>query len=322
MITWVGPFEGTGAYPTINRQLCAALERAGERVLRNVHNQGLDLTPVCVTHTYPLRPPNVRHTLNVGLAVWEFAGKRGVPLSFADAFKAFDLLCAPSEWVCEQFRAATDTPVLPIQWGVDADEFTPVGEIASLPQQAADADTLLLWIGGTDARHGFDVAVKVMDLLPDTYHLIAKQSAHYPETPTQHPRITVLRDDLPSLAPLMRSCDLLLHTARGVGFSLPVLEALACGLPVVSTDLPPVREYAPDYRVAFASKGAWEPMGQHHVHADCLPVWWEPDVEDFAATVLGFTPGQWSRDEFINRWSWDAAAQRLMSVVTGDVIHG
>jgi glycosyltransferase involved in cell wall biosynthesis len=189
-----------------------------------------------------------------------------------------------------------------------------------LPSEIA-AHKLLLWVGGTDRRHGFDIALQVMDRLPDTYHLIAKQSAYYPEAATDHPQVTVIRDDLPSLAPLMRRCDMMLHTARGVGFSLPVLEALACGLPVVSTDLPPIREYAPPGRVAFATAGQWVPMGRHHLHDDCLPVWWEPDVDDLAATVQGFEPTAWNRAAFIKQWSWDAAAQRLLSVLKGEKVN-
>jgi glycosyltransferase involved in cell wall biosynthesis len=279
--------------------------------LHNVHNAGHDVTPLCVVHEYPLKPPNVRHAINIGLAVWEFAGARGVPLSFAKAFKEFDAIAAPSAWVCDQFRAVTDTPMHTIQWGIDPAEFAPTGSVYTpLP----DAETVLLWVGGTDRRHGFDVAIEVMDALPDSYHLLAKQSAHYPAHGVEHPQITVIRDDLPSLAPLYRACDLLLHTARGVGFSLPVLEALACGMPVVSTDLPPVREYAPDDRVAFGG-GAWQAAGRHHVHPDCVPEWFEPDVEALAQAVLNAKRGAWNAPEWVNQWTWDAAARRLSEVL-------
>jgi glycosyltransferase involved in cell wall biosynthesis len=51
------------------------------------------------------------------------------------------------------------------------------------------------------------------------------------------PPILLLDRDLTrgELAGLYRSCDLLLHPYRGEGFGLPVLEARACGLPVLVT---------------------------------------------------------------------------------------
>lgn len=41
-------------------------------------------------------------------------------------------------------------------------------------------------------------------------------------------------------------CDVLLHLSFHEGFGFPVLEALACGLPVVASDIPSLREVAED----------------------------------------------------------------------------
>lgn len=51
------------------------------------------------------------------------------------------------------------------------------------------------------------------------------------------PPLMILDEDLSSaeMAALYRSCDLLLHPYRGEGFGMPVLEARACGLPVLAT---------------------------------------------------------------------------------------
>jgi glycosyltransferase involved in cell wall biosynthesis len=46
----------------------------------------------------------------------------------------------------------------------------------------------------------------------------------------------------PELAALYRRCSLLLHTADAEGFGLPLLEAMACGCPVVASDIPVLRE--------------------------------------------------------------------------------
>jgi len=46
------------------------------------------------------------------------------------------------------------------------------------------------------------------------------------------------------LAAVYRSATLLLHTAEAEGFGLPLIEALACGCPVVASDIPVLREVA------------------------------------------------------------------------------
>src|SRR5207249_12326989 len=47
-----------------------------------------------------------------------------------------------------------------------------------------------------------------------------------------------------TLAAVYRRSTLLIHTAEAEGFGLPLIEAMACGCPVVASDLPVLREVA------------------------------------------------------------------------------
>jgi glycosyltransferase involved in cell wall biosynthesis len=49
-----------------------------------------------------------------------------------------------------------------------------------------------------------------------------------------------------TLAALYRRAAIVLHPSEREGFGLPLLEALACGTPVVASDLPVLREVAAD----------------------------------------------------------------------------
>src|SRR5258708_216039 len=48
------------------------------------------------------------------------------------------------------------------------------------------------------------------------------------------------------LAAVYRRCNLLIHPSDGEGFGLPLLEAMACGLPVVCSDIPALKEVGGD----------------------------------------------------------------------------
>jgi glycosyltransferase involved in cell wall biosynthesis len=48
--------------------------------------------------------------------------------------------------------------------------------------------------------------------------------------------------DTPDLVALLQSANALLQPSLSEGFGIPVLEAMACGCPVVASDIPPLRE--------------------------------------------------------------------------------
>jgi glycosyltransferase involved in cell wall biosynthesis len=53
------------------------------------------------------------------------------------------------------------------------------------------------------------------------------------------------------LAAIYRRADLLAHTAEAEGFGLPIIEAMACGCPVVASDIPVLREVGGDVASYF-----------------------------------------------------------------------
>lgn len=317
-LTWFGPFDGTGAYPTINRHLSTSLERRGWRVLRNQHNDGDVITPVAISHIYPPRAINLRHDLNIALTAWEFAGKHSLPRSFIAPLQSYDVICAPAQWTADVISENIDRPVEVVPWGFDPDEFTPEGD--KYPLDIEDK-IIVLWAGGTDKRHGFDVALKVIDALSDSFHLVAKQSVHYPADLVDHPRVTIIRDDLPSMAPLYRAVDVFLHSARGVGFGLHALEAIACGLPVASTPLEATYDFGRGRTIYSEDMPSddieWQHF-DHHLHSDCLPMWHEPDIDGLVYAVgQYFAYGKIEKYLMSSwdRWNWDARAEHLEQVI-------
>jgi hypothetical protein len=61
------------------------------------------------------------------------------------------------------------------------------------------------------------------------------------------PRVLLLEDELcaEDVASLYRAADVLVAPYRGEGFAMPVLEAMACGIPVIATAGGPTDEFCP-----------------------------------------------------------------------------
>ncbi len=76
------------------------------------------------------------------------------------------------------------------------------------------------------------------------------------------PRIVLIDEDLSTdeVAALYRACDVLVHPYRGEGFAMPVLEAMACGLPVIVTAGGPTDEFVPaDAGWRVSAERVWFP---------------------------------------------------------------
>lgn len=309
LLSYFGPLEAIGhVYNIINHNITSQLTKSGYKVVENYHTYNKKLTPLALQHQYPPRKLNIKHNYNVCLTAWEF--KNGFPISRRKEIQNnFDLLLMPSQWCVEECRLTIPTKA--IYWGLDQSFYN---QKKYQPYKGLPADKIkILWVGGTDKRHGFDIALQVIEKLPDNYVLVAKQSAFYPKQDANNPRVIIIRDDLPSLIPLYKACDVFLQTARGVGFSLPTLEALACDLPVVSTPLPPIQEFKYCH-INFSTKGEWQ-RASHHLYSDGNFYWFEPDINDIIDTILNIYVPTPIDSNFMNYYSWASAVTNIMEII-------
>jgi glycosyltransferase involved in cell wall biosynthesis len=80
------------------------------------------------------------------------------------------------------------------------------------------------------------------------------------------------------LAAVYRRADLLLQTSEREGFGLPVVESLACGTPVLASDLPVLREVgggAATYRTVADVEGWAEAAARLLAERLCEPERWD-----------------------------------------------
>ncbi|KTG16876.1 MULTISPECIES: glycosyltransferase [unclassified Guyparkeria] len=159
------------------------------------------------------------------------------PLSsryLARLYDRFDWMFAPSEVMAEQLADLGVHHVSVQRLGVDTNVFRPsaaspvLREALGIPREGR----LLVFAGRNTREKHVDQLIAALERLDDRYHLLLI-GAGMPST--GHPRLRVvdyLRDEH-ELAAYLASADALLHAGDAETFGLVIVEAMACGLPVV-----------------------------------------------------------------------------------------
>jgi len=156
-----------------------------------------------------------------------------------------------TQQMTEQTYGRRDTQL--IYDGIDTDVFTPAPQqtrLDALP--ASDARIRLLFVGNRTRRKGFDLLPHIMDRLPADYVLYYTASFQAGRDHHPHPRmIPIGTPDRDGLVAAYRSADIMLFPSRLEGFGIAPAEALACGIPVVTTRISALPEVVDDQQSGF-----------------------------------------------------------------------
>jgi alpha-1,6-mannosyltransferase len=163
------------------------------------------------------------------------AGVRAASRYIARLYAGFDLVLAPSAIVASRLDAAGVRNVAIQPLGVDVDMVTPQLRDPGLRATlgiAADA-RLLVFAGRMSAEKRIRDLLAAASLLGQRYHLLLVGGRR---RRALAPNVTLLeyQQDALELARILASCDAFVHAGDLESFGLVVLEAMACGLPVVA----------------------------------------------------------------------------------------
>ncbi len=169
---------------------------------------------------------------------------------------ATHVLC-PSEFTREHLlrhRLFPPEQVTVIPPGADPAFFAPPDQASagSVAKLLEGCETFLLHVGSTIRRKRVDVLLKVFARVAERFPGLRLVRVGGPWTAEQSQLARDLKIDgqvlaMPrltkaQLAALYQQAALVLQTSDAEGFGLPVIEALACGCPVLASDIPPLRE--------------------------------------------------------------------------------
>jgi alpha-1,6-mannosyltransferase len=155
-----------------------------------------------------------------------------------------DLVLAPSQKACD-YLATLGVPHASVQpLGVDTDTFSPQRRTLNLRQTLdLPADTrLLVYAGRFSGEKNIDVLMAAMARLGRPYHLLLIGGGR-DATPARNVTMMPYRRAGIELAEWLASCDALVHAGSNETFGLVLLEAMACGLPVIGVNSGAVPEF-------------------------------------------------------------------------------
>lgn len=164
----------------------------------------------------------------------------------ARLYGQFDRVLAPSRIMAEKLQRLGVRDVFVQPLGVDLEVFQPARRDPGLKRELGlDEETRLMIFAGRGAREkNLHILLETARRLGAPYHLLLVGA----DMPQRVPdNVTVINRFQPAaaVARLMASSDVLLHAGDQETFGLVVLEAMACGIPVVAVRAGALAEIVP-----------------------------------------------------------------------------
>lgn len=243
------------------------------------------------------------HSDPASLAALHFGewAKKPVQKRWARLFNQFDRVVSPSRFIARRLEEAGVPDIVIQPLGVEIDTFHPDrrDREALLKRLGLGPEARLLCFAGRPAREkNIDVLIEAVQALGDPYHLVlvGAGSGLPPED-----RVIALpyERDPRAVAKIIASCDAFVHANDKEPFGLIVLEAMACGRPVVGVDAGGVAETVDD------TVGQLARSADPAAYVEAVAALFERDIE---------AVGRAARQRAVERYSWPSVFEGLSGV--------
>jgi hypothetical protein len=261
-VVWHSVLNRAPGYALQSRKLMEALHFAGMDVsFRNAYGDqdgptdSLLLNDLVQRKPDPAAPQVVFAQADVFQRVagrrkvgWTMLEVTGLPVEWVDGCNSMDEVWVPASFNLETFRrSGVHVPLRVMPLGIDVDYFHP--EIAGFrPTSRFTFLSVFEW----GERKGIEILLRAFAEEFDQSDDVALMLSVYNRDPGVHVYDEVAKLNLGATAPIIvvlnaefapyqmgslyRSADCFVLPTRGEGWGMPVLEAMACGLPSIATD--------------------------------------------------------------------------------------
>jgi GT2 family glycosyltransferase len=353
-IGWHSLMNFPTGYAISSRELATALDRNGVHVAyRYVYGPGTLFPPdepetsetkmAAMIRARPLdaRRPQVVYgqgdifernfgAYKIGFTMLE---TDGIPAEWARQANLMDEVWCPSHFNAKTFRDSGVTrPIHVIPLGVDPGYFNPQIRTSRVSEQYTflsvfewgerKAPELLLHAFNDEFRFDEPVVLVCKILNADTSVDVHDQIRRLELNPAGGSIHVSLNQVVPTyqLGMVYRSADCFVLTTRGEGWGMPILEAMACGLPVIATDW--------SAQCDFMNAGNAYPIAVDRLIpavAKCPYYkgfqWAEPSYSDLRRLMRHVytnrgearAKGERASHEVLSRWTWDNAALKIIT---------
>jgi len=195
-------------------------------------------------------------------------------------YERCDLVFAPSRLMCSYLRSLGITQVVHQPLGVDAQVFNPARRSDALREclgLAANA-RVLVYAGRFAEEKNLPILFRAFARLGAPYHLLLIGGARRAR-PAANVTMLPYRRDSHELAQWIASADALVHAGTKETFGLVILEAMACGRPVVAARAGAFPEFVDASVGALAEPHSAESM------AEAIAALYERDLEAVGAAA-------------------------------------
>lgn len=247
------------------------------------------------------------HSDPAGLAALHFGewAKKPVEKRWAKLFGQFDRVVSPSRYIARRLEEAGIRDIVIQPLGVEVDTFRPDRRDRDwlLKKLGLPASARLLCFAGRPAREkNIDVLIEAVQKLGDPYHLVLVGAGQ--GLPPEDRVISLPYEANPkAVARIIASCDAFVHANDREPFGLIVLEAMACGRPVVGVNAGGVAETV-DHSVGQLAASA-DPDD----YAQAIEALFARDIEALGAAA---------RVKTVEQFAWNRVFEGLC-MVYGDV---
>ena len=208
---------------------------------------GVDVLMFCEQPAVARRPDVLTFAKRLGVATvcvpmieWlDDAGQSGI----GDWPALVDLFLCPTQQCFDAMGPLRSRSVL-LPWPID------LSEITYQQRKTCERFVFIHGTGGRDDRKGGQIMAAAARLTPDIPLIVYSQFAdgiksHRASEPIGWPEHVDVRGQQPTIADLYRDGDVCIQPSRNEGLGLQLIECQAAGLPLVTTDGPPMTEYEP-----------------------------------------------------------------------------